>query len=111
VKLPVKVKQLARKSALSYKAKESKIIVVEDFTLDGPKTKEMADVLKALQIHSKKILFLLPKKDENILKSGRNIPKLNILEAAKASAYEIADSAVLVMQKSSVDVVHKTFSN
>jgi large subunit ribosomal protein L4 len=110
VKLPTKVKQLARKSALSYKAKESNILVVEDFTLDAPKTKEMLGVLAGLQVLSKKVLFLLSKKDANILKSGRNIPKLKILEAAKASAYEIADSSVLVLQKSSVDVLHKTFS-
>src|SRR3989304_4666272 len=70
VKLPAKVKRLARKSALAYKAKEASIVVVEDFSLDGPKTKEMAAGLKALQIASKKVLFLVPKKKENVLKSG-----------------------------------------
>jgi large subunit ribosomal protein L4 len=111
VKLPAKVKRLARKSALAYKAKESSIVIVEDFSFDGPKTKEMAGVLKALQVTSKKVLFLVPKKDDNVLRSGRNIPKLNILEAAKASTYEIVDSNVLVMQKSAVDILQKTFSN
>jgi len=111
VKLPAKVKRIARKSALAYKAKESSIVVVEDFSFDAPKTKEMAGVLKALQVASKKVLFLVPKKDDNVLKSGRNIQKLNILEAAKASTYEIVDSAVLVMQKSAVDILQKTFSN
>ncbi len=111
VKLPAKVKRLARKSALAYKAKEANIVIVEDFSFDGPKTKEMAAVLKALQVASKKVLFLVSKKDDNVLKSGRNIPKLNVLEAAKASTYEIVDSAVLVMQKSAVSVLQKTFSN
>ncbi len=111
VKLPAKVKRIARKSALAYKAKESSIVIVEDFSFDAPKTKELAGVLKALQVASKKVLFLVPKKDNNVLKSGRNIPKLNILEAAKASTYEIVDSAVLVMQKSAVDILQKTFSN
>jgi large subunit ribosomal protein L4 len=111
VKLPAKVKRIARKSALAYKAKEANIVVVEDFSFDGPKTKELAGVLKALQVASKKVLFLVPKKDDNVLKSGRNIPKLNILEAAKASTYEIVDSAVLVMQKSAVDILQKTFTN
>lgn len=111
VKLPAKVKRLARKSALSHKAKESNIVVVEDFSFDSPKTKEMAAVLNALQLGSKKVLFLVPKKDENVLKSSRNIPKLNVLEAAKASTYEIVDSAVLLMQKSAVDVLQETFSN
>ena len=111
VKLPAKVKKLARKSALSYKAKESNIVVVEDFSFDAAKTKDMESVLKALQLKGKKVLFLVPKYDSNILKSGRNIPRLKILEAAKASTYEIADSAVLVLQKSSVDIVEKTFAN
>jgi large subunit ribosomal protein L4 len=111
VKIPAKVKRLARKSALAYKAKESGIVVVEDFSFDAPKTKDMETVLKALQLTGKKILFLVPKYDPNLLKSSRNIPRLNILEAAKASTYEIVDSAVLVLQKSSVDIVEKTFSN
>jgi large subunit ribosomal protein L4 len=71
----------------------------------------MESVLKALQLKGKKVLFLVPKYDGNVLKSGRNIPRLKILEAAKASTYEIADSAVLVLQKSSVDIVEKTFAN
>lgn len=111
VKLPSKVKVLARKSALSYKAKDSKIVVVEDFTFDAPKTKEMKSVLDALELSSKKILFLVPKADRNFLLSSRNIQKLNVLEAAKASTYEIMDSAVLVMQKSAVEALQKTFSN
>ena len=111
VKLPAKVKKLARKSVLSYKAKEANIVVVEDFSFEAPKTKDMETVLKALRVQGKKVLFLVPKHDSNILKSGRNIPRLQILEAAKASTYEIADSAVLVLQKSSVDIVEKTFAN
>ncbi len=111
VKLPVKVKRLARKSALSYKVKDAQILVVEDFTFDTPKTKEFAAILKALNITSKKILFLVPKKDANVLKSGQNIPRLNILEAAKASTYDILNTTVLLLQKSSVDVIQKTFSN
>ncbi|MGE5315622.1 MAG: 50S ribosomal protein L4 [Acidobacteriota bacterium] len=111
VKLPTKVKRLARKSALSYKAKDGQIIVVEDFTFDAPKTKEMAGVLKALNIGAKKALVLVPKVDQNVLKSGRNIPKVNVLEAAKASTYEILNGGILVLQKSSVDVIQKTFAN
>ena len=111
VKLPAKVKRIARKSALAYKAKEASIVIEEDFSFDAQKTKELAGVLKALQVASKKVLFLVQKKDDNVLKSGRNIPKLNILEAAKASTYEIVDSAVLVMQKSAVDILQKTFTN
>jgi large subunit ribosomal protein L4 len=111
VKLPVKVKRLARKSALSYKAKDGQIVVVEDFTFDTPKTKSMTALIKALKIDSKKILVLVPKVDANVLKSGRNIPRVSILEAGKASTYEILNGGVLLLQKSSVDVIQKTFAN
>ena len=110
VKLPNKVKKLARKSALSTKAKNGGIIVVEDFSFEAPKTKQMNEVLKALNINEKKTLFLLPKSDNVVFKSGSNIPKLNILEAGKASTYEIMNSVVLLLQKSSVDVINKTFA-
>ncbi|MEW6060744.1 MAG: 50S ribosomal protein L4 [Bacteroidota bacterium] len=111
VKLPAKVKRLARKSAWSYKAKDGQIVVVEDFTFDAPKTKEMVSILNALQVSKKKVLLLTPSADVNIVKSGRNIPTLNILEAAKASTYDILNNNVVVMTKSSVDVINKTFAN
>lgn len=111
VKLPAKVKRLARKSAWSYKAKDGQILIVEDFTFDTPKTKEMTSVLKALQVNQKKVLLLTSKTDLNVLKSGRNIPTLNVLEAAKASTYDILNNSIVVMFKSSVDVIHKTFAN
>ncbi len=111
VKLPAKVKRLARKSAWSYKAKDGQIVVVEDFSFDSPKTKEMAEILSALQVNKKKVLLLTSKNDQNVLKSGRNIPTLNVLEAAKASTYDILNNNVVVVFKSSVDVIHKTFAN
>jgi len=111
VKLPAKVKRLARKSAWSYKAKDGQIVVVEDFTFDAPKTKAMVSILNALQVNKKKVLLLTSSADANIVKSGRNIPTLNILEAAKASTYDILNNNVVVMTKSSVDVIHKTFAN
>ncbi|MDA0986496.1 MAG: 50S ribosomal protein L4 [Bacteroidetes bacterium] len=110
VKLPSKVKKLARKSALSYKAKENNIIVIEDFIIGEPRTKNMVTILKALQIENKKILLLTPSSDLNIIKSGRNIKKLNILEANKASTYEILNSNILLLQKGSVEIINKTFS-
>jgi large subunit ribosomal protein L4 len=70
----------------------------------------MADVLKALQIDAKKALVLVAKADKTVFKSGRNIPRLNVLEAAKASTYEILNGGILVLQKSSVDVIQKTFA-
>lgn len=111
VKLPAKVKRLARKSAWSYKAKDGQIVVVEDFSFDTPKTKDMTSILKALQVSQKKVLLLTSKTDMNVLKSGRNIPSLNVLEAAKASTYDILNNSVVVLTKSSVDVINKTFAN
>ncbi len=109
MKLPTKLKKLARKSALSYKAKDSEIKVVEDFTFDVPKTKEMMSVLKALKLEGKKTLLLVPKKLDTLLKSGRNIPGLEIREAAKASTYDILNNTVVLFQKSAVQALEKTF--
>jgi large subunit ribosomal protein L4 len=111
VTLPAKVKRLARKSAWSYKAKDGQILIVEDFSFDVPKTKEMTSVLKALQVDRKKVLFLTSKTDLNVLKAGRNIPTLNVLEAAKASTYDILNNSVVVLTKSCVDVIHNTFAH
>jgi large subunit ribosomal protein L4 len=106
--LPKKVKQLARKSALSYKAKDAAIKVVEDFSFETPKSKEMTSILKALELTGKKTLLLVNKNDEIVWKSGRNIPKLKIIEASKASTYEILDNQMLLIQKSAVEVLEKT---
>ncbi|MFA6469944.1 MAG: 50S ribosomal protein L4 [Bacteroidota bacterium] len=111
VKLPAKVKRLARKSAWSYKAKDGQIVVVEDFSFETPKTKAMTSILKSLQIGGKKVLLLTSKTDQGVLKSGRNIPTLNVLEAAKASTYDILNNNVVVILKSGVDVINKTFAN
>jgi len=100
--LPKKVKQLARKSALSYKAKDEQIIVVEDFTFEEPKTKKMVEILKAFNLLNKKVLLLTASTDLNVYKSGRNIPGLNILEAYKASTYDILNNQMILIQKSAV---------
>jgi large subunit ribosomal protein L4 len=110
VKVNKKVKQLARKSALSYKAKEAAIVVVEDFKLEQIKTKEVATVLKNLGINNKKTLFLTAAKDEVLYKSGRNIPYLAVLEAQKASTYDILNCKTLLLQKSAVKVLEENLS-
>jgi large subunit ribosomal protein L4 len=107
--LPKQIRQLARKSALSYKAKSSSIKIVEDFSLDAVKTRNLAAILKALELTGRKTLLVVPQKDEMIWKSGRNMPLLHVIEAAKASTYEILDNQVLLIQKSAVGVLEKTF--
>lgn len=109
--LPKKVKKLARKSALSYKVKDEQLIVVEDFNFETPKTKEFEKFIGALKVEGKKVLLLTNGNLETIYKSGRNIPKVKILEASKASTYDILNNQVLVMQKSAVEVISNSFRN
>ncbi len=109
--LPKKMHRLARKSALSLRAKEGGIMVVEDFSFEQPKTKQMAQVLNALKIGTVKTLLLTSGTDQNVVKAGRNIPVLNILEANKASTYDFVNSKVLLIQKSALEVLQNTFKN
>ena len=101
--LPKKMKRLARLSALSTKAQQNEIVVVEDFTLDMPKTREMYRILQGLGLESKKTLMLTPQADANLVRAGRNIPKLAILPAVMASTYDILNCEILLMQKSALE--------
>lgn len=103
--IPKKVKKLARKSALSYKVKDEQLIVVEDFNFENAKTKEFAKMLNALKIGGKKVLLLTKENMETVYKSGRNIAKVRVLEAAKASTYDILNNQVLMVQKGAVETI------
>ena len=109
--LTKKLKRLARKSALSYKVKDNQLMIVEDFVLENTKTKDFSKILSDLKIRGKKVLVLTGSYNEKIYKAGRNIPKVNILEAANASTYDILNNQVLVLQKSAVESIKKTFAN
>ncbi len=109
-KINKKVSLLARKSALSYKAKANQILVVEDFNFEAPKTKQLTEVLSALKIAGKKTLLLTPGTLQNVYKSGRNIPTMNILEAKKASTYDLLNNQVLLLQKSAVNELVSAFN-
>jgi large subunit ribosomal protein L4 len=106
--LPKKASRLARKSALSLKAKENEIIVIQDFNFEAPKTKDLFNILKGLKIEDKKTLLLVPSKNETVYKSGRNIPKLNVLISDKAATYELLNNKVLLIQKSAVEPLCKS---
>ncbi|WP_337865482.1 50S ribosomal protein L4 [Ignavibacterium sp.] len=108
--LPKKVKQLARKSALSYKAKDEQLVVVEDFSFDKPKTKDFVIVIESLKLSGKKVLLLTGDYKPEVYKSGRNIPKVQVLEAAKATTYDLLNNQILVMQKSAVNVIENILS-
>ncbi|MGH2568699.1 MAG: 50S ribosomal protein L4 [Bacteroidota bacterium] len=109
--VPAKMKKLARKSALSYKAQDKAILVVEDFTFEQVKTKQVASVLKALSLDKKKTLLMTRAADGTVSKSGRNIPTLNVRPADKASTYEILNTDVLVIQKSAIGVLENSLKN
>jgi len=108
--LPKKVRRLARKSALSYKAKDSQLLVIEDFNIEQPKTKEFSKILSALKVNGKKVLLLTEVNNQNVYKSGRNIPKVKVLEASKASTYDLLNNQILILQKSAVKEIEKTFA-
>lgn len=99
-KLNRKVKDLAKISALSYKAKENSIVVVEDVTMDAPKSKQFAGILKSLQLSNKKILFVLPEDSENVYLSLRNIPKVQGTLLSDVNTYDIVNANVLVFTES-----------
>ncbi|SMO93782.1 50S ribosomal protein L4 [Fodinibius sediminis] len=100
-----KSRQLARKSALSLKAGEDAIKVVNDFSFDEPKTRKVVDILDGLGIENKKVLILTAETDKIIYKSARNIPNISVLEANKPTTYQILDADVILVQQSAVDVL------
>lgn len=108
-KVNKKVRMAGLKSAYSIKASEGGIMVVEDFSLNEPKTSTVANVLKVLGIADKKIMFIAPEKDENLYKSTRNIPKLNMEMTENANAYDVTNSEVLLFTRTSVDRVKEFF--
>lgn len=97
-----KVKRLARRSALTYKAQESKITVVESFNLSAPKTKDFLNILKALELDNRKILLVLPEDNNNIYLSSRNLPKTNVMRAGDLNTYDILNADELVLVEDSV---------
>jgi large subunit ribosomal protein L4 len=99
-KLNRKVKDLAKISALSYKAKENAIVVVEDVVMDSPKSKEFAGILKSLNISDKKTLFVLPEDSENVYLSLRNIPSVQGTLLSDVNTYDIVNASVLVFTES-----------
>jgi large subunit ribosomal protein L4 len=110
-KLNKKVKQLARKSALSYKASTNNIIVLEDFSFEAPQTKEMVKMGNNLNIANKKSLFVLSEQNKNIYLSSRNVQGVEVITAGELSTYEIMKASTLVLVESAVDVLQATFEN
>ena len=108
-KVNKKTKALARKSALSLKAKNSSIVVIEDLEFDAPKTKSLVELTKSLQLADKKLLFVLPSQNKNVYLSARNLGKVNIVTASDLNTYAIMDATNLVITESSVAAIDNLF--
>lgn len=104
-KLNKKVKVLARKSALSYKAEENAIIVVEDFEMAAPKTKEFVNIVKNLQLGERKSLLLLPSVNKNVYLSARNLQRSEVMTASALNAYKVLNADVLVITEKSLETI------
>jgi len=110
-KLNKKVKALARISALTYKAKEDAIMVLEDFTLDAPKTREMVAIRNNLKIADKKSLFVLPEENKNIYLSSRNLEGVSITTTSDLNTYQILNAKKLIVLESSVSKLEELLTN
>ena len=104
-KLNKKVKVLARKSALSYKAQENAIIVIEDFNFEAPKTKDFLNIIKNLKVEGKKQLFLLPESQKNVYLSARNLQRTEVMIANLLNAYKVLNADVLVVTENSLKAI------
>ena len=104
-KLNKKVKVLARKSALSYKAQENSIIVVEDFNFEAPKTKDFVNISKNLKVDGKKVLLLLPEVNKNVYLSARNLQRAEVMLASSLNSYKVLNADVVVITENSLKTI------
>ena len=105
-KLNKKVKALARRSALSYKAQENAIIVIEDFAMETPKTKEFIIIAKNLKVDGKKLLMVLPEANKNVYLSARNLQKAECIIAANVNTYKVLNADVMVVTEKSLEAIN-----
>ena len=106
-KLNLKTKQLARKSALSYKVQENGIVVVEDFNIQTPTTKEILNIIKALGVDGKKVLFLMPEENKSVYLSARNLQKVEVMGAAMLNAYKVMNADTVVLCENAVKKIEE----
>jgi large subunit ribosomal protein L4 len=108
-KLNKKVKQLARKSALTYKALDNNILVVENFEMAAPKTKEFITIANNLKITDKKSVFVLPEENKNLYLSSRNLPGVLVVTASELTTYQILNAKSLVIFEGSIEKIEEVF--
>ena len=106
-KLNKKLKQLARKSALTVKVQENQIKIVEDFTFDAPKTKDFVNFTKNFKLEGQKVLLVLAGQDKNVYLSARNVPGACIMTASDLNTYSLLNNKAIILTESGLDVVNK----
>ena len=106
-KLNKKIKQLARKSAWTYKVQDDQGKVVEDFSFEAPKTKEFVKIAKNLEAEGKKLLLVLASQEKNVYLSARNIPNVQVITASDVNTYAIMHSNAILLTESGLDVINK----
>jgi large subunit ribosomal protein L4 len=108
-KLNKKLKHLACLSALSYKAKDNNIVIIDAFTIDQPKTKDFTAILKNLNVSEKKVLIVVPQHDKNLLLSSRNVERNKVTTANELNTYDVLNAQTLVIAEGSVSVLENRF--
>ena len=109
-KLNKGLKKLARQSALSIKAKEDNIVVIEKFDFDAPKTKEFTNILKALELDGKKSLFVLDRSNNNVYLSSRNLKRTNVVNGSELNTYTVLNASKVVISESCLEEIESNFS-
>ncbi len=108
-KLNKKVKQLARKSALSYKASENAIVVLEDFSFEAPKTKDFTAMAKNLKVADKKLLLVLPEQNKNVYLSARNLQQARVATISDVNTYGVLNASCLLFTEKSIATISENF--
>lgn len=109
-KLNKKLKQLARKSVLSYKQKDNNITIIEDLSFDKPKTKEYIQILNNLSLSGKKTLLVLPENNKEVYLSGRNLPKTGITTVSELNTYDVINADTLILSEGSIEKIQETLA-
>lgn len=109
-KLNKKVKQLARKSALTYKAKDGNIVVLDAIDFEAPKTKDFVDMVKSLNVVDKKLLIILPEQNKNVYLSARNIKNVEVITVSELNTYSVLNASTLLIAEGAIDGIEKHFN-
>ena len=109
-KLNKKVKQLARKSALTYKAKDGNIVVLDTIDFETPKTKDFVDMVKSLNVADKKLLIISPEQNKNVYLSARNIKNVEVVTVSELNTYSVLNASTLLVAEGAIDVIEKHFN-